>query len=101
MMPLFSELSGLPPSRLLLVARLLRALEALVEALDAAGGVDDALLSGEERVAVAADLDVHVGLRRAGLPAVAAGAVDRGFDVVWVNLRFHFLSFSRFVWDWI
>ena len=36
----------------------LRALEALLEALDLAGGVDDVLRAGEERVALVADLDL-------------------------------------------
>ena len=37
------------------------ALEALLEALDLAGGVDDRLLAREERVAVAADVDAQLG----------------------------------------
>lgn len=44
------------------------------EALDAAGRVDDAVLTGEERVALAAHLDPDLGLCGTRFPAVAAGA---------------------------
>ena len=37
------------------------ALQALLESLDLACGVDDRLLAGEERVAVAADVDPELG----------------------------------------
>ena len=48
---------------------------AALEPLDAARRVDDALLAGEEGVAVAAHLDPQQRLGRVGLPRVAAGAV--------------------------
>ena len=51
-----------------------------VEALDAAGGVDQLLLAGEERVAGAADLEPQLFLRRMRLEGVPAGA-DRGDQV--------------------
>src|SRR2546428_12032680 len=46
------------------------------EPLDAAGRVDDLLLSGEERVTVAAHLDLELGPRRARHEGVAARAAD-------------------------
>src|SRR4051794_32164209 len=45
-------------------------LEPLLEALEAAAGVDELLLARVERVAVRADLDVQLGLRRTGLERV-------------------------------
>lgn len=62
-----------------------------LETLDAAGGVDELLLAGEERVAVRADFDAqHVPFYgAAGLPRVAAGAVHRYGMIVGVNSGFH------------
>src|SRR5688572_23803198 len=57
-----------------LSAKLLR------EALDAPLGVDELLPTGEERVAVRADLEVQLLLGRPGVPGRAAGAA--GLDVV-------------------
>ena len=71
---------------------------ALPEALDATGGVHDALLAGEEGVALAADVEVDGLLRRARLPGVAAGANNRGFDVPGVDFFFHFGSFFWLLW---
>src|SRR3989442_3060029 len=60
------------------------------EALDAAGGVDDLLLAGEERMAVAADLDVQLGPGRAGHEGVAARAAhDLGEHVTGVDALLH------------
>ena|SRR5439155_11681690 len=67
---------------------------ALLEALDATGGIHDALLAGKEGVALAADVEVDGLLRGARLPGVAAGADNCGFDVVGVDFFFHFRSFS-------
>src|SRR3954453_17170091 len=50
----------------------LGALEALLEALDPAAGVHELLLARVERVAVRADLDVELGLRRPRLECVPA-----------------------------
>jgi hypothetical protein len=56
------------------------------EALDAAGGVDQLLLAGEEGVAGRADFDDDVALvRGAGLKVVAAGAFDVDVLVLGVN----------------
>src|SRR3954462_1787709 len=52
------------------------AAELLAKALDAAGGVDELLLAGEEGVAVAADVDRQLLLRAAGFERVSARAVD-------------------------
>src|SRR5688572_13830814 len=49
--------------------------ELLAEALDAAGRVDHALLAGEERVAVGADVGMDFGDGGARLEGVAAGAL--------------------------
>jgi hypothetical protein len=43
-------------------------LETPLEPLDLARGIDQALLTREERVALRADIDVQILLRRAGLP---------------------------------
>src|SRR5712691_1596814 len=48
----------------------------LLEPIDAALGVDQLLLPGEERLAVGADVQVQVASRRAGLPGRPAGAMD-------------------------
>src|SRR5450756_1189641 len=62
----------------------------LPEFLDAAGGVDDFLLAGVERMAVRAYLDVQLaGERGARLELVAATADDVYFFVFRVNLGFH------------
>ena len=50
----------------------------LAEFVDAAGGIDDLLLTGIERVAVRAHLDLQiVSEGRAGLERIAARAIDR------------------------
>ena len=64
-------------------------LVALAEPLDAAGGVHQLLLSREERVALAADLDAQLLLRGAGRPGLAAGTVDQDLVKLGVKVRFH------------
>src|SRR5687768_3720575 len=66
--------------------------ELLAEALDAAGGVDELLLAGEERVALATDVDRDLRQRTAGRERVAARAVGRAGLVTGVDFRFHFSS---------
>src|SRR5687768_11197454 len=63
--------------------------ELLAEPLHAAGGVDELLLAGEERVALAADVDVDLRRRAAGGELVAAGAVHGAGLITGVDLRFH------------
>ena len=62
---------------------------AAAEALDPAAGVDQLLLARVERVAVRADLDVQLGLGRAGRELVAAGAADVRLDVLGMDLGLH------------
>ena len=63
--------------------------ELAAEALDAACGVDQLLLAGEERVAGGADFDDDVALMRgAGLKRVPAGALDVDVVVLRVNTFF-------------
>ena len=78
-------------SGLRLRGRLLRLLGpvSLVEAIDATLDVQDVLLAREERVALRADLDVKLGLRRSGHERVAARADDLGVDVFGVDLFLH------------
>ena len=63
----------------------------LLKSLDAARGVQQLLLSGEEWVAVGADFDQHhIAFEgRAGLKGVAAGAVNHQFVVIRMNSGFH------------
>src|SRR2546423_5919240 len=57
----------------LAAARAAGLLEPALEALDAPARVDQLLLAGVERMAVRADLDVELGLRRTRLERVPAG----------------------------
>src|SRR6185436_16056870 len=76
--------------RLLLLAPLAR------ELLDAARGVDQALLPGEERVAVRADLQAQLlAFRGPRGPGRAARAVDVDRDVIRMNACLHDLSARR------
>src|SRR5439155_1421323 len=60
-----------------------RFVELAAEALDAAGGVDQLLLAGEEGVAGGADFDDDVALvRGAGLKGRSAGAFDVNISVL-------------------
>src|SRR6185503_2793121 len=78
-------------SGLRLRGRLLRLLGPvpLVEAVDATLDVQDVLLAREERVALRADFDVQLGLRRSGHERVATRADDLRVDVLGVNLFLH------------
>jgi len=67
------------------------------EALDAAGGVNELLLAGEEGMAVRADFDtqpVALDGRTSG-EIVAAGAMHRYGVIVGVNTGFHEAPFCR------
>src|SRR5688572_7153009 len=66
-----------------------RPAELLAEPLHAAGGVDELLLAGEERVALATDVDRDLGQRAAGRERVAARAVGGAGLITRVNLGFH------------
>jgi hypothetical protein len=64
--------------------------EAFVKTIDAASGIDEHLLAGVERVAVAANIDLDVVAGGAGFEGGAAvRAVDGNFRILWVNLWFH------------
>src|SRR5512140_532595 len=66
------------------------ALEALLEPLDLAGGVDDRLLARVEGVAVAADVDAELLAGRPDRPLGPAGAtVDLGLVVLGMPLGLH------------
>ncbi len=69
----------------------------LGEALDAAGGVNEFLLAGEERMAIRADFNAqHVAFDgRARLERMAAGAVHRHGMIIGVNTGFHGAAFRR------
>src|SRR5437764_1864868 len=73
----------------------------LLELLDAAGGVHELHLTGEERVARRADFDGDVLLGAARGELVAAPAGDGRFHVLGVNAFFHGSgpSFGDEVWD--
>src|SRR6267142_4584683 len=66
----------------------------LLEAVDAALGVDQLLLAGKEGVAVAADVEVQVAVRGPGLPGGAARAVDLCGGVGGMDVLAH-VCFSR------
>ena len=71
------------------------ALEAALEALDLAGGIDDVLLAREERVAVAADVDAELLAGGAQLEVRAArAAVDLRLEVLGVDVGLHGCSFD-------
>src|SRR5919201_36281 len=64
-------------------------LEAALEALHPAAGVHQLLLPRVERVAVGADLDMELGLGRARVELVAAGAANVCDDVLGMDAGFH------------
>ena len=63
----------------------------LLEALDAARGIDQLLLAGKERVAIGADFDAdHFAFERgAGLKRIAAGAMHLHGMVIGMDSFFH------------
>ena len=66
-----------------------RAAELLAEPLHAAGGVDEFLLAREERVAIAANVDVDLRQRAARRERVATCAVNATGLVTGVDLGLH------------
>jgi hypothetical protein len=61
----------------------------LAEAFHPAGGVDELLLACEERVAIAADVDVDLRGGAARLKLVPAGAVNVTELIFWMRFGFH------------
>jgi hypothetical protein len=70
---------------------LLHSIPAL-EPLDAASGIDQALLSSVERMALGTDFDVEFAHRRAGLKRVAAGAGNHAATVYGMDCGFHWFN---------
>src|SRR5207237_5999154 len=64
-------------------------LEPPLEPLHPAARVDELLLAGVERMALRADLDVQLGLRRTRRERVPARAVHGGEDVLGMDLGLH------------
>src|SRR6185295_2126233 len=65
-------------------------LQALLEPLDLAGGVDDVLGAGEEGMAVAADVDAQLGSGGPHGPLGAArAAMDLGFVILGMDIGLH------------
>jgi hypothetical protein len=65
---------------------------ALVEAIDASGGIDQLLFAGEERMASRTNFDVQIAfLGGASLECLAASAANVNFDVFRVNSWFHLI----------
>ena len=61
-----------------------------VEAIDAAGRINQALLAGVVRMAVRAYFDLNFAQGRASLKGVAAGAGNDAAAVVGMDFCFHF-----------
>src|SRR3954451_8222444 len=84
------ELRGETLVRLRAAARLTAA-----ETLDAAAGVDQLLTAGVERVAVRADFDVDLRLRRTSGELVAAGTAHVRLDVLGMDVGLHVVEDRR------
>ena len=65
-----------------------------VESLDAAGGVNQLLFSGEKRVTTGTYFEPDLRLRRTRLPRLTACAVNVGGNILWMNIRLHFAAHS-------
>ena len=74
---------------LLLQAGITRASKLVLELFDAAGGIYEFQLPGVERVANAANIDLHFRNRAAGIKGVAATAANNRGNVLGVNAFFH------------
>ena len=88
---------GLPNSRPFCdVSDLLVQAELLVELGNASAGIDQLLLAGVERMALAANFNADLRLGIAGMDHVAACAGNGAIHIVGMNtlLHFHFTSFS-------
>ena len=70
--------------------RLAAGAEALLELLDTTGGINELLLAGEVRVALAADGDLNLRLGGVELKVRAAGAMNLRGAVFRVNILLHY-----------
>ena len=72
--------------------------ETLIESVNASAGINELLLTGEERVALGADFDLDIALGGAGLNHIAAVAGDGALFKIRMNsfLHFSFTSFGLF-----
>ena len=66
----------------------------LLEFLDTASGIHEFLLTSEERVALAADLNLDLRLDRTGNEFVTARTLYVRFDILRVNVLFHWVSLN-------
>jgi hypothetical protein len=65
------------------------AAELLAEAFYPPGGVNELLLAGKERMALAANIDANAGNRAAGHEGISAGTVNRTGLITRMNLALH------------
>src|SRR5579859_767602 len=80
-------------------AELVADLQLLIEPIHLAFGVDHALLTGVERVALRAHVGVDHFFGGAGVPGVAARANDRGVrEVLGMNTVFHSVLCPKTIW---
>jgi len=74
------------------------ATETLGKAVDTTTGINDFLLTGVEGVTFVAHVNVKVFTQgRTGFESVAAAAVNRYFNVIWMNFWFHDRCLDVFV----
>jgi hypothetical protein len=66
-----------------------------IEPFDTSGGIDQFLLSGEERMTLGADFQVDLRFGRTGLKRLTACALNGRFDVSRMNIRLHDASQSN------
>ncbi len=77
-------------ARFALTLAFLGNIEPTHEAIDLTGGIDDALLTGVERMAIGADFNPEIGAGRANLPHRATRAANNTVSVIFgMNTLFH------------
>ena len=73
-------------------AGLFRSFETLLELVKTSAGINELLLAGIERMALAADFDLHIALRGTSLYLGAASALDNALFIFGMNSFLHFFS---------
>ena len=63
-----------------------------MESLHSAGGIDQLLFAGKERMAFRTDFEMDLRFGGSGLKRLAASALHNGFDVLGMDIRFHYAS---------